>query len=235
MNYTLDNLPELAEQFQTFLSKEHVLNGKARYAAESYLMLSKKERIMKDVLPEAEKAITLPPYPALPDALVAFLAEKNLIITKQEAVAFLAGDKTKPAYSPPTLVAARFPIMTPADVGTIVGVEENQQPIFQLHLYRSKVLATAQWDDEKRENLVVAAGSTAALVATDSLHKGYRALRDELIKKNILEQKGDLFCFSQSYAFSNATQAAAVICGYPANGRTFWKDSQGIILGEYAK
>jgi predicted type IV restriction endonuclease len=233
VDLAVDNLSELAEQFQTFLSKEYVLNGKARYAAESYLMLSKKERIMKDVLPEAEKAITLPPYPALPDALMALLAEKNLVITKQEAVAFLAGDKLLAPDN--LLLSARVPVSKSSVVKPDLGHGENQQPVFQLFLSRSKVLAKAQWDTEKREKFVVAAGSTASAQVSESLSKGYEAVRKKLLTKKVLEQKDGLLYFNQPHSFDTATQAASIICGYSANGRTAWKDSSGVILGEYTK
>ncbi|OON67365.1 DUF4357 domain-containing protein [Hymenobacter sp. CRA2] len=227
-----DDLTEAAEAMQRFLAREAIMSGAARHAAESYLLLSRKERVMKDLLPEAEKRITQPPFPSLPDALVALLAAKGLVVTRAEAVAFLAGDAL------PKPVGSVEPIAKPAspnkdDTPRVEGNKNSQQPVFYLKLWRGDITATAQWSDPQRTQLIVASGSTAALKATASLSKGYAALRQKLIEDGILVSDGNVLRFMQPVAFDNATQAGAVICGYSANGRTFWKDANGKILGDY--
>jgi hypothetical protein len=51
----------------------------------------------------------------------------------------------------------------------------------------------------------------------------YRDLHDELLSVGVLRPNGDLCTFSENYAFSSPSAAAAVINGRPANGRIEWK------------
>jgi Domain of unknown function (DUF4357)/Type I restriction enzyme R protein N terminus (HSDR_N) len=226
-----DDLAEAAETLQRFLSRAAILDGSARRAAEGYLLLSRKGQAMQDVLPEAEKRITLPPFPALPDALVELLAAKGLVVTRAEALAFLAGEALpKPAGPIATVAESASPIPTvPIQV---VGADASQ-PLFFLKLSRGGIAATAQWSDAQRTKLIVSAGATAATQATAALSKGYAARRNQLIEDGIVVPEAEVLRFTQDVAFDNATQAAAVICGYPANGRVFWKDANGKILGDY--
>jgi hypothetical protein len=50
-------------------------------------------------------------------------------------------------------------------------------------------------------------------------------LREDLIKNGVLVSSGDQFVFSQDYAFSSPSTAAAVVLGRSANGRIEWKDT----------
>jgi len=84
-----DSFEDLEQHFQTFLSKKSIFDGSAKALAQDYLSLSQKEKAMKDVLPEAEKQVALPPFPSLPDALVNLLTAKGLPLTREEAIAFL--------------------------------------------------------------------------------------------------------------------------------------------------
>jgi hypothetical protein len=221
-----DELSEVAETLQRFLSRSAIIDGSARHAAESYLLLSRKERAMKDILPEAEKCITQPPFPALPDALVELLAAKALIVTREEALAFLAGTALPPL---PVLTA---PVPTASNTFPQPSMNADY-PQFFLKLVRGGVSASAQWSDAQRSKLVVAAGATAATQTYSSLSKGYAALRQRLIKDGVMVPEAGFLRFVRDVPFDNASQAAAVICGYPANGRTFWKDANGKILGDY--
>ena len=226
-----DEPAETAAYFQEFLGRENILNGSARVAAENYLLLSRKERAMKDVLPEAEKRITQPPFPALPEALAALLAAKGLVVSREEATAFLAGEALpKPSV---TVKVARNEAAVPLAVVAAVPTQTSAQPTFYLQLKRSGISATAQWSDAKRTKLVVKAGSTAALEARDSLSKGHRSLRQVLIQQNVLIHNGDNLIFAEDYSFESAGEAGDVICGYSVNGRTIWGDGKGKILGDY--
>lgn len=221
-----DELAELAEQFTTFLSKAHILSGAARHAAESYLMLSKKERVMKDLLPEAEKAITLPPYLALPDALVSLLAEKSLRITRDEAVAFLAGDN----LPKPARVVAPAPVA--ATVAPVVKSQSkaDQMRVFTLALLRDGIQAQGHWN--AAGEFVVEAGSQIRAAISASMTGSQRKLREQLIQQKVLQEKNGQLLFKHEYAFKTAGLAAVIICGYSVNGKTIWKDQDGKALGE---
>jgi len=80
--------------------------------------------------------------------------------------------------------------------------------------------------------LVVLAGSFAVREEASSLSDGYKAVREKLIKTDILVLEGDHYRFSKNYPFPSPSQAAAVIVGYPINGRASWKSSGGQTLKE---
>ncbi len=59
---------------------------------------------------------------------------------------------------------------------------------------------------------------------------GAYELRHELIKKGILKIDGDGYLFDENYVFSLPSTAADVVLGCSVNGRTVWKNRQGVIL-----
>jgi hypothetical protein len=64
------------------------------------------------------------------------------------------------------------------------------------------------------------------------LSDGYKAVREKLVNTGILVVEGDHYRFSKDYPFPSPSQAAAVIVGYPINGRASWKASNGQSLKE---
>ena len=88
---------------------------------------------------------------------------------------------------------------------------------------------------ESTKGFVVKAGSQAVGVAVPSMKEHVRGmydLREDLIKNGVLAASGEHFVFSQDYAFSSPSTAAAVVLGRSANGRVEWKDKQGRTLRE---
>jgi hypothetical protein len=240
-----DGLEEAAGYLETFLQRENILNHSARQKAEAYLMLGKKERAMQDVLPDAQKLVSLPPFPSLPQAMVQLLAAKILTITPAEAQAFLMGagvapdasnvsksfaqaatkeTATKPVSSKKTAVQK-----SPA-VPAVPKAEETVE--FVLLLNRAEVKATADWSPTTRQ-LRVRAGSTAMLENRESLSLIGAALRESLLQQKILVRQVDRLAFQQSFLFENAIQAAQVICGYSVNGKQAWRDLAGKPLADY--
>src|SRR5690554_4954919 len=63
-----------------------------------------------------------------------------------------------------------------------------------------------------------------------SLADGYKNLRSSLIEKNIISE--EQLNFENDYEFSSPSAAAAILVGYPINGRTCWKDAKGRSLKE---
>lgn len=55
-------------------------------------------------------------------------------------------------------------------------------------------------------------------------------LRQELLANGVLVPGGEHLRFTQDYAFSSPSTAAAVVLGRSANGRTEWQDAQGRTL-----
>ncbi|MFN5993730.1 MAG: GIY-YIG nuclease family protein [Betaproteobacteria bacterium] len=88
---------------------------------------------------------------------------------------------------------------------------------------------------ESTKGFVVKAGSQAVGVTVPSMKEHVRGmydLREDLIKNGVLATSGDQFVFSQDYAFSSPSTAAAVLLGRSANGRIEWKDHQNRTLKE---
>lgn len=88
---------------------------------------------------------------------------------------------------------------------------------------------------EGTQGFVVKAGSQAVaeLVPSMAQHmRGMFDIRQELIANGVLALEGGLYRFTQDYAFSSPSTAAAVVLGRSANGRIEWKDAQGRTLKE---
>ena len=75
--------------------------------------------------------------------------------------------------------------------------------------------------------------SQATTKPADSLSDGYKNIRNTWINRGILVEDGNKLKFVESYEFSSASAAAAIILGYPVNGRTAWKTISGKTLKEY--
>jgi hypothetical protein len=105
----------------------------------------------------------------------------------------------------------------------------NPFPAAHLWMNVSGIDARAMLTDE---GIVVLAGSHAAKKVRSSLHTGYKKLRENLIAQgNIVEENGVLTFFKDTL-FSTPSPAAAVIVGYPINGRKTWKNENGKTLAE---
>jgi hypothetical protein len=88
---------------------------------------------------------------------------------------------------------------------------------------------------EATQGFIVKAGSQAVLQDTPSMKEHVRGmydLRQELIKNGVLQAKTDQYEFSQDYAFTSPSTAAAIVLGRSANGRVEWKDDRGRTLKE---
>lgn len=86
---------------------------------------------------------------------------------------------------------------------------------------------------ESTQGFVVKSGSQAVADTVPSMQQYVRGmfdLRELLIKNGVLERNGDFFRFTQDYAFSSPSTAAAVVLGRSANGRVEWKDNGGRTL-----
>ena len=244
-----DGIEEIAGYFETFLQRENILNRSARQKAEAYLMLGKKERAMKDALPDAQKRVSLPPFPALPQALVNMLAGKGLVITSAEAQAFLVGGNAAPGASissinpvpaVPKLLNAKPEASIGSEAASIsisakasVGVSTSTEVVeFVLVLNRLGIRAIADWDPTTRK-LKVRVGSTAMLHDRASLTGTSAALRKELLKQKVLVALPDRLEFRQNDTFESPMQAAAVVCGYSVNAKQAWRDLTDKPLADY--
>lgn len=72
-------------------------------------------------------------------------------------------------------------------------------------------------------DMVVLQGSLAKGKWTGNQKHNYKKDHDALISRQVIKPEGGQFIFSQDYAFSSPSAAAAIINGRAANGRTAWK------------
>jgi len=100
---------------------------------------------------------------------------------------------------------------------TLVPV--SRSPRFTLEVPRYRLSAQGQEIDGE---FFVLKGSKARAdwVGTE---RGYQGLFKQLVDEGVLvADGGEHLTFSDDYAFSSPSAAAAVVCGRAANGRTSW-------------
>ncbi len=103
----------------------------------------------------------------------------------------------------------------------------NSVAVEQESLYVKGPRGASAKGKRNSDGFVVFKGSEIASDTVPSFSKGFNALRDELLKNEvIIEQDGHLI-FQSDYLFSSPSAAAAVILGRSANGLVEWKDGKG--------
>ncbi|WP_380265994.1 DUF4357 domain-containing protein [Hymenobacter caeli] len=241
-----DALEEIEGYLDTFLRRDNITNHLARRKAEAYLMLGKKERAMQDVLPDAQKLVSQPPFPSLPEAMVQLLAAKVLTITPAEAQAFLMGatlpiagaPKSQPgvaAGAPAKKAAPKKPAAAEAPSATDAPAPPNQKlnPGEQFVLKQGLVNATAYLQPDG--GMLVTKGSVAAAAATASLSVGGTAVRQKLLDSGVLVLRGGQLVFTADCLFNSANTAAVVIVAHSINAQTAWQHPTGKQVRDFLK
>jgi len=82
------------------------------------------------------------------------------------------------------------------------------------------------------EGYLVLAGSTANLDETKTIGSGPKALRAELIEKQVLIPKGNVLEFTSDQLFKSPSSASSVVLARSSNGWAEWKDKNGKTLDE---
>lgn len=85
-----DDIIDIIESFNIFLSKENINNDSAKIEAERLLKLNQKQRALEDAFPKAKRMISDPPFPSLPEALVDVVSKSGFNISLEEAKSFAA-------------------------------------------------------------------------------------------------------------------------------------------------
>ncbi len=100
---------------------------------------------------------------------------------------------------------------------------ENEDVVrFELTTPKNGVEAIAELKDGE---IVVLKGSVGRKdwPRTQGRNQGYRAMHRDLLERGILEPVGENARFTENYAFSSPSAAAAILNGRAANGRVEWK------------
>lgn len=140
VNLLEDDLIDVENALNKFLAKSEIENGNAETEAQTYLRLNEKQRVMEDKLPEAKRAILMPPYPSLPDALVTLVNEEGIQITIEEARKFI-----KDFTPTPPIPAPSSPTSLP------VGTQKTLDPHHPPNLYFTKIIE-AKIENQKADN-----------------------------------------------------------------------------------
>lgn len=92
------------------------------------------------------------------------------------------------------------------------------------------VCATAVQSDI---GFTVLKGSFASIEEAKSIPSALKAMREELLSKQILfKSEKDHYIFSRDFTFGSPSTAAGVVQGRSSNGRIDWKDERGVSLKE---
>lgn len=103
-----------------------------------------------------------------------------------------------------------------------------------LFLFEAKQAKAAGYPigDMSKPEFVVSKGSTANIQQAKSLRPAIKELRQELVKKQILFEDGEVYSFATEYTFTSPSAAACVIAGNPRSGMDAWRDMKGRSLKE---
>jgi hypothetical protein len=83
------------------------------------------------------------------------------------------------------------------------------------------------------DGFLVETGSGATKASAKSLQGGYEQLKQSLVSKGILVDKGAAYSFAQDYTFNSSTAAVCVVAGSQRSGPAQWKDENDKTLAEF--
>ena len=109
---------------------------------------------------------------------------------------------------------------------TAIPSKTNNDPeifVFEGKDYKATGTTTA-------DGFVVFKNSILSKKANSSLTKSLLDKRNKLISENIIDSA---FTFTKDYIFSSPSTAASIISGNSTNGKTAWRNSQGMTLKDY--
>lgn len=85
---------------------------------------------------------------------------------------------------------------------------------------------------EAMEGFIVVNGAKATAVEAPSVPEAIKAARAQMLADGLFTKSGNSLVLTQDYTFTSPSKAAAIFLGRNANGRTEWKDSNGVTLKE---
>jgi hypothetical protein len=164
--------------------------------------------------------------------------ESRLIKLAEEARRFKVANSTSP--SPPPMSAADMAeaegfLFEMLAVLPTLGVAAFDRPTQQGSREDRYFLRGVDADGEGRDGsdgFVVFAGATARVEETASIGAGFKKRRAQLVDTGLFQLDGGVYRLVEDTLFTSPTTAACVLLGRQANGRTEWKDINGITLKE---
>ena len=119
------------------------------------------------------------------------------------------------------------------DIFSVLGVnafhpaKKSLIPTAQYFLNGPKASASGE---NRSDGFLVFEGATARCEETPTLEDSCRNLRADLVKSGILVPAGESYRLTKDYLFTSPSSASGVLLSRSSNGRTEWKDSDGVTL-----
>ncbi len=86
---------------------------------------------------------------------------------------------------------------------------------------------------DQSDGFLVLEGAKARVQAVPSMDTGYGLLRKQLVEQGAFLKEANWYRLAKDHLFSSPSAAAAALLGRNANGRTEWKDSDGVTLKDH--
>jgi predicted type IV restriction endonuclease len=223
---------EIERTFCTFLLRDSLISGKSVDQAKLLLKRTDEQRTMDEVLPIARKDAEQDPTASLVECFIKRCADRGISIDAEKAKNFIL-KKNSPALQPTKPTQERHAASTPSGVqpqpqARVIGSSLSKR--MRLVIFKKGVNARGiLHSDGKR--ITVLAGALAAKKSDTFDKLNYAKLHHQLVAEGILVQttlsgKHNGFKLTQDYSFDSLSAAAAIFCGYSANGPLTWKEDK---------
>lgn len=87
--------------------------------------------------------------------------------------------------------------------------------------------------EERSDGFLVFAGATGRIEETNSLSPSFSKLRAQLVRSGILVEQDRVYRLTEDHLFRSPSTAAMTLLSRNANGRTEWRDLDGVSLKEH--
>ena len=87
--------------------------------------------------------------------------------------------------------------------------------------------------EDRSDGFLVLAGATGRVEEVASFRPSFSRLRTRLLASGHLVERNGIYELTDDYLFKSPSTAAATLLGRNANGRTEWKDSDGVTLKDH--
>lgn len=109
------------------------------------------------------------------------------------------------------------------DVKTIDSVSSSDNVVFSL---KGKTYDARMLVDTTGKHFILK-DSKARVDTAGSASEKLKLQRDDLIKRNVMEERDDFLVFTSDYMFNSPSAAGSIVAGLGVNGRASWKLNDG--------
>jgi predicted type IV restriction endonuclease len=119
INLLNDDIEDISSTFTSFLEKENIKNMNALEKAKQYLRLNKKQKDIKNSLPEARRIILAPPFPSLPKAIQQLLSKLGTEVNEKEIIEMIEIVEENNKEIPQPITEEKYNILDPFNPGDL--------------------------------------------------------------------------------------------------------------------